>query len=196
MKPNDLSKQLKNITGYSDADWAGDPVTRKNTSCTLCYADQFLLSSDCKGQGTVALSRGESELYALGAESAELIFAQEVGLSFLTHTGADSNTARVVAEKRRASRKMKHTHTRSLCIQDLVFWKLLTRSAIKKDVNRSDIKTKALGRQGFSRLRASMGLGNGFTATHLPGNWDDDTLPQNFCAELIPAKKNCSCITE
>ena len=72
MKPNDSSKQLKNITVYLDADWAGDPVWRKGTSCTLCYVDQFLLTSECKGQGAVALSSGESELYAPGALSAEL----------------------------------------------------------------------------------------------------------------------------
>ena len=78
LKPNDLNKTLKYITGYSDADWAGDPVTRKSTSCTLCYIDQFLLTSECRGQGTVALSSGESELYALGALSAELIFAQAI----------------------------------------------------------------------------------------------------------------------
>ena len=49
LKPNDLNKTLKHITGYSDADWAGDPVTRKSTSCTLCYVAQFLLSrtGDC-----------------------------------------------------------------------------------------------------------------------------------------------------
>ena len=35
-KPNDLIKTLKHVTGYSDADWAGDSVTRKSTSCTLC----------------------------------------------------------------------------------------------------------------------------------------------------------------
>ena len=78
MKPNDLIKTLKHITGYSDADWAGDPVTRNSTSCTLCYVDQFLLTSECRGQGTVALSCGESELYALGALSAGLIFAQAI----------------------------------------------------------------------------------------------------------------------
>ena len=66
-KPNDLNKTLKHITGYSDAYWAGDPVTRKSTSCTLCYVDQFLLTSECRGQGTVASSSGESEMYALGA---------------------------------------------------------------------------------------------------------------------------------
>ena len=89
LKPNDLNKALKHITGYSDADWADDPVTRKSTSCTLCYVDQFLLTSECRGQGTVALSSGESEKYALGALSAELIFAQailkEIGLPFLMH---------------------------------------------------------------------------------------------------------------
>ena len=37
MKPNDLNKTLKRITGYSDADWAGgDPVMRKSTYLALC----------------------------------------------------------------------------------------------------------------------------------------------------------------
>ena len=42
LKPNELNKTLKHIIGNSDADWAGDPVTKKSTSCTLCYVDQFL----------------------------------------------------------------------------------------------------------------------------------------------------------
>ena len=51
-------------------------------------------------------------MYALGALSAELIFAQpilkEIGLSFLIHAKADSSTARAVATKQGARRKMKH----------------------------------------------------------------------------------------
>ena len=148
LKPNDLSKTLKHVTGYSDADWAGDPVTRNSTSCTLCYVDQFLLTSECRGQGTVALFSGKSELYALGALSAELIFAQailkEIGLSFLIHARADSSTAHAVATKQESSRKMKHIHTRFLFIQDLVFRKLMTMSAVTTDVNPNDIWTKAL----------------------------------------------------
>ena len=144
-----MNKTLKHVTGYSDADWAGDPVTRKSTSCTLCYVDQFLLTSECRGEGTVALSSGESEMYALGALSAELIFTQsiliEIGLSFLIHVRAHSSTARTVAAKQGATRKMKHIHTRFLLIQDLVFRKLLTMSSVKTDVNPSDIGTKALG---------------------------------------------------
>ena len=126
MKPKDLNKTLKHVTGYSDADWAGDPVTRKSTSCTLCYVDQllltreFFLTSECRGQRTVALSSGESELYAFGALSAELIFAQailkEIGLSFLIHARADSSTARAVATKQRASRKMIEPHSHEILV--------------------------------------------------------------------------------
>ena len=48
-------------------------------------------------------------MYALGALSAELIFAQailkEIGLSFLIHARADSSTARAVATKQGACRE-------------------------------------------------------------------------------------------
>ena len=167
--PNELNKTSKHITGYSYADWAGDPVTRKSTSCTLCNVDQFLLMSECRGQGTVALSSGESELYALGSLSAELIVAQailkEIGLSFLMHARADSSTARAVATKQGASRKMKHIHTRFLFIQDLVFRKLLTMSSVKTDVNPSD------RRERFLRLRSMLGMGTELSERSSPGKW-------------------------
>ena len=71
LKSSDLNKTLKHVTGYSDA-------------------DQFLLTSECRGQGTVALSSGESEQHALSALSAELIFAQailkEIGLPTILDT--------------------------------------------------------------------------------------------------------------
>ena len=137
VKPNDLNKTLKHVTGYSDADWAGDPVTS--------YVDQFLLTSERRGQGTLALSNGDSELYALGALSAELIFAQailkEIGRSFLIHARADSSTARAVATKQGESRKMK------------------------------DIGTKALGRERFDRLRSMLGMGTELIETSPPGKW-------------------------
>ena len=151
LKPNDSNKTLKHVTGYSDADWAGDPVTRKSPYSRLCYGDQFLLTSECQGQG---------ELYALGTLSAELIFRTsypERDWTNIPDTRADSSTARAVATKQGVSRKMKHIHTRFLFIQDLVFRKLLTMSSVKSDVNPSDIGTKALGRERFHRLRSMLG---------------------------------------
>ena len=101
-------------------------------------------------------------MYALGALSAELIFAQailkEIGLPFLIHARADSSTARAVGTKQGASRKMK-THSHEMLFnQDLGFRKLLTLSSVKTDVNPSDVGTKALGREGFHRLRSLHGM--------------------------------------
>ena len=116
LEPNDMNKTLKHVTENSDADWARDPVTRRGTSRTLCYVDQFLLTSESRGQETVALSSGESELYALGALSAELIFARAIlkvnGLSFLIHARADSSTqsTRSGNETRSTSRNETHSH--------------------------------------------------------------------------------------
>ena len=142
----------------------------------MCYVDQCPLTSECRGQGTVASSGGESELYPLGSLSAELNFTQavlnEIGIPFLIHARADSSTARVVATKQGASRKMKHIHTRFLFIQDLVFQKLLM-SAVKTEVNPSDIGTKALGHERVYRLRSMLGMGTGVIETTSPGNWHD-----------------------
>ena len=115
LEPNDLNKTLKHITGCSDADWAGDPVTRKSTSCTRCYVDQFLLTSECRGQGTVALSSGESELNALGALSAELIFAQailkEIGAIIPdTRESRQQHSTRSGNETRSKSQDETHSH--------------------------------------------------------------------------------------
>ena len=136
-----------------------------------------------EGRGTVALSNGASELYALGALSAELIFAQailkEIGLPFLIHAR--------VATKQGAGRKMKHIQTRFLVIRDLVFRKLLTMSSVKTDVNPSDIGTRALGRERFHRLRSMLGMGTELSETSSPGRWysGDDGLCESLDTGMV-----------
>ena len=60
-------------------------------------------------------------MYALGALSAELIFAQailkEIRLSFLIHARADSSTARAVAtKKKKTSMSQDETHSHDILI--------------------------------------------------------------------------------
>ena len=174
LKPNDLNKTLKHITGYSDADWAGDPVTKKSTSCTLCYVDQFFLTSECRGQGTVALSSGESELYAMGGLSAELIFAQatfERDWTVIPDTCESRQQHSTRSGNGTRSKSQDETHSHEILIQDLVFRKLLTMSSVKTDVNPSDIGTKALGRERFHRLRSMFGMGTELSETSSLGRW-------------------------
>ena len=58
-----------------------------------------------------------------------------------------------------------------LCIQDLVFRKLLTMSSVKNNVNPSDVGTKALGRERFHRLRSMLDMANELSETSSPGKW-------------------------
>ena len=66
LKPNDLNKTLKHATGYSDADWAAEQVTRKSTSCTLWYIDQFLLTSELPRTGNCCLVRRRIRTVCVG----------------------------------------------------------------------------------------------------------------------------------
>ena len=153
-------------------------VTRRRwrAHLVLCYVDQFLLTREFRGSGTVALCCGEGELYALEALTAELIsraILQEIGLSFLIHTEVDCSTARAVATKQGARRKMEHFQAILLFIQDSFFRKRLTMSAVKTHLNPSDIGKKALGRERFYRLRSMLGLWTELTETNSLGSWHD-----------------------
>ena len=54
----------KNLTVYSDADWANNPETRKSVSGVCMNIGNTMISYKCKQQKVVALSTMESELYA------------------------------------------------------------------------------------------------------------------------------------
>jgi hypothetical protein len=56
-----FSGKLGNLTGYSDADWAGDHDTRRSTSGYVFNVGSGAISWSSKRQPTVALSSCESE---------------------------------------------------------------------------------------------------------------------------------------
>ena len=95
----------------------------------------------------------------------------KIGPPFLIHARADRSTARARTTKKRASRKMKHIHTRFLFIQDLVFRKLLTMSSVKTDVNPSDIGTKALDVNDSTDWDQCLPWGTELSETSSPGKW-------------------------
>ena len=71
---------------------------------------------------------------------------------------------------------MKRIHTlRFLFIQDFVFRKLQTMSAVKSDVNPSDVGANALGCERICRMRAMLGLGNELAETCTLANWFDES---------------------
>ena len=45
--------------------WAGDGVSRRSTDCVHIYLGKALIETSSCTQGTIAMSSGEAELYAL-----------------------------------------------------------------------------------------------------------------------------------
>ena len=61
---------------YSDTDWAGCRVTRKSRSGGMILMSGGLIRSWSNRQGSVALSSGEAEYYAVVKACAEALGAQ------------------------------------------------------------------------------------------------------------------------
>ena len=126
LKQNDLNKTLKTVTGHFDADWTDEPATRKSTSCTLCHVVQFFLTSECRGQGTVALSSGKSEVHALSALSAEFFRAShtERNWTIIPDTRESRHKHSTRSDNKSRSKSQDETHSHEIhLIQDLVFRK-------------------------------------------------------------------------
>ena len=62
------------INVYVDSDWAGCSKTRKSTSGSTVNVLGCNVVSTARTQGTLALSSGEAELYAIGQGVSEALF--------------------------------------------------------------------------------------------------------------------------
>jgi hypothetical protein len=63
----EYTKETNNLTlkGYTDADWAGDRITRRSTSGYIFQLNNNIISYNSTQQKTVALSSTEAEYMAL-----------------------------------------------------------------------------------------------------------------------------------
>ena len=67
-----------NLTGYSDADWAGDTEDRKSTSGYVFMMSGSAVSWRSKKQSSVALSTAEAEYVALSCAAQEAMWLRQL----------------------------------------------------------------------------------------------------------------------
>ena len=72
------NKKGKDLTGYSDADWAGDIDDRKSTSGYIFQLSGGAISWRSKKQTCVALSTAEAEYMALASAIQEAIWLRQL----------------------------------------------------------------------------------------------------------------------
>ena len=136
---------------YVDSDWAGCRSTRKSTSGTVVQILNSTVSFGSRTQGTIALSSGEAELYAIGQGTSEALYIRNLiaearlakSVNITVHT--DSAAGKSVATRFGTSKKTKHVELRFLYVQELVGKGLIKLRKIGTKDNCADVLTKYLG---------------------------------------------------
>ena len=143
------------IEVYTDSDWAGCRATRKSTSGGVLCVGGDVAKSWSKMQGSVALSVGEAEYYALVKGAAEALgvrsLLRDLGVQATITIRTDSMTAKGIAG-RKGIGKLKHMDVRFLWVQDRVRGGDLTIKHIDGKINPADVLTKPKSRDECDTL--------------------------------------------
>ena len=153
------------ITGYSDADWAGDTKTRRSTTGYVFTIGGTAFSWRTKLQPSVALSTCEAELMALSATLQEAIWLRQLSADLhIPDSSApmtlfeDNQGAIALAHDRRFSERSKHIDIKHFFIQEQIAIGNFLVEYCQTGNMLADIFTKGLPRILFQRLRALLGL--------------------------------------
>ena len=114
------------ITGYSDADWAGDIGDRKSTSGHIFLQGVAAISWKSSKQTCVALSTAEAEYVALSAAVQEAVWLQQLTSDLLsrsiqeTSILEDNQSAICLAKNQQVHGRTKHIDIKYHFVRDLV----------------------------------------------------------------------------
>ena len=101
-----------------DADWAGDQKSRRSTDGGFEFLGTCVIDGWACTQQSVALSSGESELYAICNGAARVLWTkgvlEEMGFETKAVVGSDSSAARGITA-RLGTGRVRHLEARHLC---------------------------------------------------------------------------------
>ena len=135
------------INVFTDADWAGDKLSRKSTSGGLIQMGNHCIKSWSSTQTVIALSSGESEFYAIVKGATQALgtqsFLRDLGYEFKVKIFTDASTGKSIAS-RRGLGKVRHLDVSQLWIQEKVKAGDIQLLKIKNVFNSADCLTKHL----------------------------------------------------
>ncbi|KAA1068743.1 hypothetical protein PGTUg99_050232 [Puccinia graminis f. sp. tritici] len=157
---------------WSDANWAGDPVSRKSHSGYLVCLHGSCISWNSARQSTVSLSSTESELRALVEATQELIWLQRLLVelnntcpspsnqkSTLSHMNyIDNNALACSLASASFHSKTKHIDVQTKWLREHVHTKLLSYQWIPTKSMLADCLTKPAPKAAYSLLCAKVSL--------------------------------------
>ena len=152
------------VTGFSDADWAGNKTDRRSTSGYCTFVGGNLVTWRSKKQTVVARSSAEAEYRAMAHTASEMLWVQfllqDFGFSVSTpmRMFCDNQAAIFIANNPVFHERTKHIEVDCHFIRDLLFRKQLVTPFVRSQDQLGDILTKPLARPSFLRLSAKLGM--------------------------------------
>jgi hypothetical protein len=152
------------ITGYSDADWAGDVGDRKSTSGYMFLLGGAAISWKSSKQTCVALSTTEAEYVALAAAAQEAIWLQQLMGDLLnesireTTILEDNQSAICLAKNQSIHGRTKHIDIKYHFIRDAVEAGKIKLVYCASEDMIADMLTKGLSIRQFEKLRKQAGV--------------------------------------
>jgi hypothetical protein len=159
-----LSRSSLNLYGFSDADWAGCPDTRRSTTGYSIYLGSNCISWTSKKQPTVSRSSAEVEYRAMASIAAELTWIthllSDIGLTlhlpptlFCDNISALHMTVNPVFHA-----CTKHIELDVHFVRKKVAAGTLITRYVPSSLQVADILTKALSKDHFHSLRIKLGV--------------------------------------
>ncbi|TYK14661.1 Retrovirus-related Pol polyprotein from transposon TNT 1-94 [Cucumis melo var. makuwa] len=152
------------LSGYSDADWAGDPTDRRSTTGYCFYLGDSLLSWRSKKQSVVSRSSTESEYRALADATVELLWLRGLLVDMgvpqqgptLLH--CDNRSAIQIAHNDVFHERTKHIENDCHFIRHHLLSHTLLLQFVSTTEQPADIFIKALPSTRFNQIRTKLKL--------------------------------------
>ena len=152
------------LTGYTDADWAGDLSTRRSTTGYVFQVQGNTLSWCSKRQGCVARSTTEAEYIALSTASQEAVWLRRLLESVLKKqdkptTLCENNQGAIELTKNpKFHNRTKHINVSYHYAREQVDNKIISLKYCRTENMLADVMTKGLTKAQFEKFRDMLGL--------------------------------------
>ncbi|XP_020690608.1 uncharacterized protein LOC110105440 [Dendrobium catenatum] len=159
-----ITKSNLMLSSFSDADWAGDPTSRKSTSGYCSFLGDTLISWTVKKQMMVARSSTESEYRALAALTADVVWLRRVLTDFGIQQSAptdlycDNTSAIALANNPVFHARTKHIEIDHRFVRDHIYHSTIRLLPINTVDQPADIFTKSLSTPRFQQLRSKLSV--------------------------------------
>ena len=142
------------LAALSDAEWAGNPATRKSLGGSFVYFNRSCISASCKTQNVVATAAANAELMEVYRTVKQLVYLtgqlKEVGAKNLTTVLLTDSQSAVDATKKAVSERSKHMAIYIHFIKEQLGKEFLIKH-VNRDRNFADMLTKQSGQATFEQ---------------------------------------------